>query len=1127
MATAEYRDPRGDFAVALKEAGLIVDDGPVMDGKLHRVRVEGAKPGTRDGSYVGHLDGKPSGYIENFKTGLSQNWSASDVQFTPAERAESIAQMQRARAQRAAELSAQQIDTAERVGARWQSLSDIPSNGQNAYLARKGVDAHGVKFDGERLVVPLRDVRGKLWSLQAISPDEGAPKMFERGGRKAGNMHVIGQITPGEPVLVAEGYATGASLHQATGRTVAVAFDAGNLDAVVGAIKQRYPTSPVLIMGDDDRGQQPNVGYDKATAAGRKHAVGVAFPAFHEPGKFSDFNDLHLKEGLAVVKSQVQSAVTRAVAPSLDRTTSPQKGIEHTMVEPRIDDSSITTPAASLPRHAVGPADGWLNQNAQADRDRGDRLGVTAQIEEALARGLTAGQVHAELGAANKLDKIPVEEQPGFIVDLRATLGVPSRGTEEGQAEFAAWQAERAKRAATADRSGEIPISPVVTSSVLAAGVKTEATPPDTSEQLTSRDAIIGTAHVAQLAKVGGPAATAAVQAIGAIDAVKVASDVAQGKEVKALDVASAAASVAMTTSVGGLAVQLGAQAIAGVSAIEAGQRALNTAEAKLKETDPADVEDRKGIERRTDQIAAIPRNTLDESAAREFVKQDVAALHHIYTPTERHAAAVAMGHNADSQETYKTALVRQDPYSAEVVASACALEAQRVAAKEDRKAIEIAAVAPLAASIDAATRTEQRQEGVNTIERASLPRAAGNAIGRGVQTDTELDASKRRRSEPPLEDRFNVVTRFARGRDYHFRDQPGKVAFKERWLSMQTSSDTPAVVKAMLDRAQERGWEAIRLKGSEEFQRQAWIAATARGIKAIGYEPTQGDRAAVNEERARLNRDDVKSPTPIMQPRPNPRPDTWRDQAQERPAVERSVARTSPETSNPVQSPAQAASQQQGRVYVGQVVAHGADHYGFDKNNGHSYYVKLQTVAGEKVIWGVDLRRAMTDDKIKVGENVAIEHRGMQPVTVVVKDRDASGNVIREHKEGAKRNTWHATRVDQLQKEVSKEPALEPTKQMPSAELSVDAPAQAQTARSNRNRAQVNEVFEHALETKNVPEEMRPAARAVMRKQLDVRLAMGKPVKVAIYDPEAPSREAQRTVQVPQQQNREHQRRR
>ena len=336
MATAEYQDPRGEFSVALTLAGLIVEDGPVMDGQLHRVRVEGAKPGTRDGSYVGYLDGKPSGYIENFKTGHKENWSASEVQLTAAERAESIAQMQRARAQRAADLSAQQSDTAERVGARWQALSDVPPSGQNAYLSRKGVEAHGVKFDGERLVVPLRDVRGKLWSLQTIPPEEGAPKMFERGGRKAANTHVIGEIKAGTAILVAEGYATGASLHQATGNAVAVAFDAGNLDAVVGALKQRHPTSPIFIMGDDDRTQEPNVGYEKATAAAQKHGVAVAFPQFREPGKLSDFNDLQASEGLEAVRAQVDKALGR----STEQTHAP------------------AIPDAVLPRNVVAPESG-------------------------------------------------------------------------------------------------------------------------------------------------------------------------------------------------------------------------------------------------------------------------------------------------------------------------------------------------------------------------------------------------------------------------------------------------------------------------------------------------------------------------------------------------------------------------------------------------------------------------------------------------------------------------------------------------------------------------------------------------------------------------------------------------
>ena len=82
-----------------------------------------------------------------------------------------------------------------------------------------------------------------------------------------------------------------------------------------------------------------------------------------------------------------------------------------------------------------------------------------------------------------------------------------------------------------------------------------------------------------------------------------------------------------------------------------------------------------------------------------------------------------------------------------------------------------------------------------------------------------------------------------ARIRTYQFRDQPEKVAFTERWLSMETALNSAAVIKAMIDRAQHRGCTAMRLADSEDFKRQAWIATETRGIKAVGHEPTQNDR--------------------------------------------------------------------------------------------------------------------------------------------------------------------------------------------------------------------------------------------------------------------------------------------
>lgn len=312
-------DPKAEFGAAIKAAGLVIDGDPIMDGKLHRVPVEGGKKGMKDGAYVGYSDGRPSGHIQNYLTGSKENWTAAGVQLTAEELAQLAAQSQLAKQQRAAELSEQHGKAADKSLAKWERLPDAPANGENAYLARKGVQPHGVKFDGERLVVPVRDVDGKLWSVQSISPEEGAPKMFEKGGRKTGNMHVMGELKPGAEVLVAEGYATGASLREATGKTVAVAFDSGNLDAVVSAIKQRFPTSQIYIMGDNDKHSQQNVGVEKAMAAAQKHQVGVAFPEFQAAGKLTDFNDLHAKEGLATVKAQVDKALGMSMQESREQ----------------------------------------------------------------------------------------------------------------------------------------------------------------------------------------------------------------------------------------------------------------------------------------------------------------------------------------------------------------------------------------------------------------------------------------------------------------------------------------------------------------------------------------------------------------------------------------------------------------------------------------------------------------------------------------------------------------------------------------------------------------------------------------------------------------------------------------
>jgi predicted P-loop ATPase/phage/plasmid primase-like uncharacterized protein len=141
---------------------------------------------------------------------------------------------------------------ADSASAKAQKLWDrAQDNGVSPYLARKQVGNYGIRFSFGKLLVPLSDVAGKLHGLQWISEDGG--KVFGTGTVKEGHFHLIGTVTDGKPLAFAEGYATAASVHMATGWPVVVCFDAGNLMPVVTAFRKLYADHELIIAGDDDK----------------------------------------------------------------------------------------------------------------------------------------------------------------------------------------------------------------------------------------------------------------------------------------------------------------------------------------------------------------------------------------------------------------------------------------------------------------------------------------------------------------------------------------------------------------------------------------------------------------------------------------------------------------------------------------------------------------------------------------------------------------------------------------------------------------------------------------------------------------------------------------------------------
>jgi putative DNA primase/helicase len=311
-------NPAVQFAEAIREAGLQLDGPPLMDGQLHRVPVEGDKGRDRSGAYTGHLDGRPAGFIQNYRTGVKQNWKASGqaAALGAKDRAQLAAETAQKRLDRAREREQQAERTAQQVDALWTAAAPAQAH---PYLTDKGVQAHGLRQDEVgRLMVPVQDADGRMWSVQRIGKD--GFKQFEDGGRVEGGHFVIGDVKRPGPLLIAEGFATAATLHEMTDMPSIVAFNAGNLLPVAQTYRGLYPDRAIYIAGDDDRHREQerdaqgrpkiNVGRVKAEQAAEAIAGQAVFPAFPLDSMGTDWNDLAQTQG----RSQAADLLRQAIA---------------------------------------------------------------------------------------------------------------------------------------------------------------------------------------------------------------------------------------------------------------------------------------------------------------------------------------------------------------------------------------------------------------------------------------------------------------------------------------------------------------------------------------------------------------------------------------------------------------------------------------------------------------------------------------------------------------------------------------------------------------------------------------------------------------------------------------------
>jgi|SRR5579859_6201527 len=218
----------------------------------------------------------------------------------------------------------------------------------------------------------------------------------------------------------------------------------------------------------------------------------------------------------------------------------------------------------------------------------------------------------------------------------------------------------------------------------------------------------------------------------------------------------------------------------------------------------------------------------------------------------------------------------------------------------------------------------------------------------------------------------------------FYFPD--GARAFTDRGNRLTTLSENAEVIRSLVGIAKARTWQEITVRGTERFRKEVWRAASVAGLEVRGYKPTEFEQS----RQAR---------TPA------------REQQSAAYAEGQDVDSISQGSVGEEARPHLSARGRAGRaaLLIGKLVEHGRAPYNHDPRAGMSYFVKLETLRGTRVIWGVDLERAFKESltKPEPGDEVGLKSVRQDAVTVKKPTLGADGQVTGEQSLNTQRNRW------------------------------------------------------------------------------------------------------------------------
>ncbi|MBP0593655.1 hypothetical protein J8I87_28995 [Paraburkholderia sp. LEh10] len=301
-------------------------------------------------------------------------------------------------------------------------------------------------------------------------------------------------------------------------------------------------------------------------------------------------------------------------------------------------------------------------------------------------------------------------------------------------------------------------------------------------------------------------------------------------------------------------------------------------------------------------------------------------------------------------------------------------------------------------------------------------------------------------------------------------------VHFEDKGRSLATASEDRDVIEQMVAVAQAKHWGELQLKGSEEFRRQAWIAAELAGMPTRGFKPEAQDRATLQAAREAMRiAAGERSPTNDLprthtmdstsatgrerkqgsqsrkaatadvsgrdpsdpggaspgggrrggKPRPpKPGPAATEPSA---PSDASAASEDSKQTQLPLDAdgassrrtgsgkPARqkAGTQKPPAVTAGVLVEHGAAHFHHDPKENESYYATVRTESGDRTVWGLDLERAIGESGVQPGQPIELERGGSKVVTVKQRQFDETGQELAPNEVESRRNEWRVSAPD------------------------------------------------------------------------------------------------------------------